>query len=133
MLDIAGLPIPSFMQGKSFKPLLEGKKTQWREDFLYHYPLEVDLSKMPPAEKDAFYKQWKKLDMDPNPLLVPENMAVRTKQWKYITYPGIDEIDELYDLIKDPYEMTNLASDPKHADVVKKMKARLARLVEETK
>jgi arylsulfatase A-like enzyme len=133
MLDLAGVPIPSYMQGKSFKPLLEGKKIGWREDFLYHYHLEVDVAKMPPEQRDAFYKQWKQNAMDPGPLLVPENQAVRTKEWKYITYPGIDEIDELYNLKNDPYEMKNLASDPKYADVVKKMKVRLAQLIEETK
>lgn len=32
---------------------------------------------------------------------------------------------ELYDVRKDPYQMTNLAGDPKHADVVKKLEAQL--------
>ncbi len=131
LLDLAGLPIPSYMQGKSFKPLLEGKTVKWREDFFYRYHLEVDLAKMSPERKEAFQNMWKR--MDPGPLLTPASMAVRTKQWKYITYPEIDEIDELYDLSNDRYEMKNLASDPKYADVVKRMKTRLARLIEETK
>lgn len=131
LLDLAGLPVPSYMQGRSFKPLLEGRRVRWRDDFLYHYHLEVDLAKMPPEKKEAFMKLWK--GMDPGPLFTPENMAVRTREWKYITYPGIDEIDELYDLRKDPYEMKNLASDPKYGDVVRKMKKRLDQLVEETR
>ena len=65
-------------------------------------------------------------NLDPGPLLIPENMAVRTREWKYITYPGIHDIDELYNLKNDPYEMKNLALDPKYADVLKKMKARMA-------
>jgi hypothetical protein len=63
----------------------------------------------------------------------PENMAVRNNEWKYITYPGTSEMDELYNPVKDPYEMKNLISDPKHADVVKRMKTRMTQLVEETK
>lgn len=131
LLDLAGVPVPSYMQGKSFKPLLQGKNIKWREDFLYHYYLEFDLSKMSPEQKAGFEKMFKNLD--PGPLLTPENMAVRTKEWKYITYPGIHDIDELYDLRNDPYEMKNLALDPKSADVLKKMRRRMAQLIEETR
>jgi N-acetylglucosamine-6-sulfatase len=131
MLDLAGVQIPPSVQGRSLRPLLEGKKPEWREDFLYHYYLEIDLSKMSPQEKDAFDKQWKKLSMDPGPLLVPETMAVRTRAWKYIAYPGTTETDELYDLKTDPYEMKNLISDPKQAERITNMKARLAQLVKE--
>jgi N-acetylglucosamine-6-sulfatase len=133
MLDVADVPIPSYMQGRSFKPLLEGKKTPWREDFLYHYHIEIDLSKMTPQERADFDRKWRSQGLDPSPLLVPENLAVRTKEWKYITYPGIKETDELYNLTSDPYEMKNRISDPKCADVVRRMKTRLTQLVEETK
>jgi N-acetylglucosamine-6-sulfatase len=131
LLDLAGVPIPSYMQGQSFKPLLQGKNIKWREDFLYHYYLEFDLSIMSPEQKAGFEKMFKNLD--PGPLLTPENMAVRTKEWKYITYPGIQDIDELYDLRNDPYEMKNLALDPRSADVLKKMKTRMVQLIEETR
>ncbi len=133
MLELAGVSIPSYVQGKSLKPLMQGTKTSWREDFLYHYHLEIDLSKMTDKERQDFDKQWSRLGMDPAPLLVPENMAVRSKEWKYITYPGTSETDELYNVLKDPHEMKNLISDPKYADVAGKMKARLAELVDETK
>ena len=37
-LDIAGAPVPSGMQGQSFKPLLLGeKKLKWRNSLYYHY------------------------------------------------------------------------------------------------
>jgi N-acetylglucosamine-6-sulfatase len=132
MLELAGIPIPPYVQGKSLKPLMEGKKTPWREDFLYHYHVEIDTSKMSAAEKNDFFKKWKAQGMDPNPLIVPDNCAVRNKEWKFITYPGINETDELYNIVKDPYEMKNLISDPQCADIVKKMKARLAQLIKET-
>jgi arylsulfatase A-like enzyme len=41
------------------------------------------------------------------------NHAVRTEGWRYIRYA--DGGEELYDETNDPYEWTNLASDPKHA------------------
>jgi N-acetylglucosamine-6-sulfatase len=131
LLDLAGEPIPPYIQGRSFKPLLQGKSIKWRDDFLYHYYLEIDLAKMRPEQKERFNKMWK--NMDPGPLLTPENMAVRTREWKYITYPGINDMDELYNLKNDPYEMKNLALDSNYADVLNTLKARMARLVEETK
>jgi arylsulfatase A-like enzyme len=49
------------------------------------------------------------------------NHAVRTEGWRYIRYENGDE--ELYDETSDPYEWTNLATDPAQAA----RKAELAR------
>jgi arylsulfatase A-like enzyme len=109
LLDLAGVPIPSDMQGRSWKPLLQGKHPKWREDFLYEYFIDAEY-----------------------PNAVPVIKGVRTTRWKYISYPEIHDVEELYDLKNDPQEMHNLALDPKHADVLNDMKVRLARLLKET-
>ncbi len=109
LLDLAGAPIPADMQGRSWKPLLQGKHPKWREDFLYEYFIDAEFPKAVPLIK-----------------------SVRTTRWKYISYPEINDTEELYDLRNDPYEMRNLAQDPKHSGVLKDMKARLARLLKET-
>ena len=44
------------------------------------------------------------------------NHAVRSDRWRYIRYS--DGTEELYDHDNDPWEHTNLASDPKHAEVI---------------
>jgi arylsulfatase A-like enzyme len=48
-----------------------------------------------------------------------------TDRYKYVANRG--QLDELYDLEKDPYELTNLVSDPGYRDVLSDMQARLVR------
>jgi len=110
LLDLAGVAIPSIIQGRSLKPLLEGRKPRWREEFLYEYFVDAEYPKN-----------------------TPKIHAVRTRDWKYISYPELNDVEELYDLRNDPYEMRNLAQDPRYARKLREMKSRLARLLEETK
>jgi hypothetical protein len=51
----------------------------------------------------------------------------------YSTYPDIEDLDELYDLQNDPYEMTNLAILPEYAPLLKKLNKKLEELKKETR
>ena len=57
---------------------------------------------------------------------------VRTKDWKFVTDPGSDDLDELYDLIADPWELTNVANDPANGSVISEMRALLMEWATET-
>jgi len=105
ILDFAGLPIPSQMQGQSWRPLAEGKQVPWRKAWLYEYF----------AEKQRNSR-------------VPDIVAVRTESAKLITYPGHDDWTELFDLKNDPYETRNLYRDPAAATLRAAMEAELERL-----
>jgi len=108
ILDMAGVEAPAIMQGQSVLPLFNKKvQTPWRDSFLFTY--------------------WR--DLIPT---LPRIECVRTERYVYSTYPDIDDVDELYDLEKDPCEMTNLANLPEHAPLLKKMQHRLEQVKEET-
>lgn len=105
ILDLAGLPTPSDMQGRSFKPLLQGKAAAWRTGFFYEY----------------FY--------DP-PFPVPTLFAARTEDMKYIRYENDKLPKELYLLKSDPREQLNLAADHKYGAQKSRMADELDRLRE---
>lgn len=50
---------------------------------------------------------------------------VRTAAWKYVRDPMGDR-DELYDLVNDPWELHNVATNPDHRDVVADLQLKLA-------
>jgi N-acetylglucosamine-6-sulfatase len=55
--------------------------------------------------------------------------AVRTDQYKYIRYEDLEGMDELYDLIADPYEMDNIVAAENSDVIVMIMNEELDRLI----
>src|SRR3954470_7392778 len=109
LLDLAGAKIPSNMDGRSWAPLFRGDVKDWRKSALFEYVWE---------------KQYPR---------VPTWQAVRTDRWKFIHYDGVQDMDELYDLTADPYEMKNLIHDDAQQAQLKELQDELRRLIEATK
>lgn len=107
-LEMAGVKMPKQMQGQSFLGLMEGKKLPWRKEFFYEYYWEFNFPQ------------------------TPTQYAVRTDRYKYIRSHGVWDIDQLYDLEKDPYEINNLIRDPQHQELAKDLNARLWKWMENT-
>ncbi len=101
IMEAMGLQKPPHMDGLSFLPLAEGKKVPWRKYFLYVY-------------------YWEK-----NYPQTPTMFAIRSDRYKYITYYGVWDVDELYDLQNDPNEMKNLLYDPQYKALGKQMENKL--------
>ncbi len=108
ILDVAGLETPDRMDGKSFLPILQGKKISWRDSAFYEYYWERNFPHTPTTH------------------------GVRTGRYKYIHYHGIWDIDELYDLKDDPEEMNNLIDRPEHQKLVKQLNSRMFEWLEKT-
>jgi arylsulfatase A-like enzyme len=104
LLDVAGLPIPQWMHGKSLKPLLTGKQQNLKRDYLYYryYEYPVDHSVLP-------------------------HIAIRGYRHKLIYFHTANEW-ELYDLRADPAEQKNLAQSTAHQKVFAQMKSELLKL-----
>jgi arylsulfatase A-like enzyme len=111
ILDLAGVEIPSTMQGRSLAPLLEGKEPSpaWRNDWFY-----------------AFYEY-------PGPNMVPKNRGIRTERYKLIEYWEQEPKEyELYDLQSDPGERHNLYGAPEYAGLTRQLLNRMYELGKET-
>lgn len=107
MLDVAGLPVPQDMQGKSLLPLFDGSTENWRDAIYYHY-----------------YEY-------PGIHMVKRHYGVRTSRYKLIHfYYDVDEW-ELYDLEKDPQELKNVYGDPAYTTVQAELHQRLRELMQQ--
>lgn len=95
ILNLAGIKIPSYMQGESMVNLLKGRKeNNWRKSFLFEYYLDT---------------YW--------PYAGPNQIAVRTENYKFVDSFLKNDIDELYNLKTDPGEMDNLINNSNY-DVI---------------
>jgi N-acetylglucosamine-6-sulfatase len=108
ILELAGIKKPAQMQGTSFLPLLKSKETQWRHKIFYEYYWE-----------NAFPQ-------------TPTQYAVRTDQYKFIRSQGSWDIDELYDIKNDPFEVNNLIRSPEHQVIAKQLNKELWYWLEKT-
>lgn len=114
-LDLAGLPVPEFMQGRSLAALLRGESPKdWRTSFYYRY-----------------YH-------DPGHHNTVAHLGVRTATHKLIHYWKQDAY-EMFDLTKDPTEQHNLlhsqadAGQPEITAKFAELKAEITRLKMEYK
>jgi len=115
-LDLAGVEIPSSMQGRSLRPLLNGRIPDgWRTSMYYRY--------------------WEHMS---RPHHVASHYGIRTHRYKLIYYYGkaLGMTDgaptppewELFDLEQDPQELNNVYHLPEYAGIVRELKEELARL-----
>jgi arylsulfatase len=79
LLDLAGVPVPDFMEGMSLAPLLRGEQLEREREYIT-------------GECGGLY----------------HNLWIVTKRWKYIWFPATNE-EQLFDLQNDPGECHDLS------------------------
>jgi len=112
LIELAGGRPGAQIQGRSLLPLFAGRRKGWRNAFLIEYWAENAMS-------------W---------LIGMTYKAVRTQRHKYIHWVnrGIaGELDELYDLDRDPYELRNLNRSRAYAPTRERLRRQLRRLIGE--
>jgi len=121
LLDCAGIETPSYMQGRSFLPILRGRTPRdWRQEVYYRYWMHMSHFAIP-AHYGIRTKRYKLIYYYGEPLGQPGTEFIRSGIKGFPTEPEW----ELFDLEKDPREMHNRASDPEYATVFAALKQRL--------
>jgi arylsulfatase A-like enzyme len=106
ILELAGVESPIEVQGRSLVPLLKGQEPDdWRKSIYYQY-----------------YEY-------PGAHSVRRHQGVRTETHKLIHFYRLG-FWELYDLVKDPDEMTSVYNDAAYQDVKAELKEELRRLIQ---
>lgn len=106
LLDAAGLRYTkNEVHGQSILPLVTGKETTWREDLMCE-------TQGHGYGEDVMAR------------------VIRYRNWKYVKTK--DDVEELYDLDRDAFELNNLACDGGHKEVLEDMRRRLDRWQNET-
>jgi arylsulfatase A-like enzyme len=104
LVDVCGLPLPSGLEGTSFKPLLDDPRRPWKKAAFSQYPRNV-------AGRGRGM-----------------GYTIRTDRYRLVEWsvPGKDfRAYELYDHRADPGENVNLAQRPEHAATIKELAAAL--------
>lgn len=108
ILEMAGIKMPSYMQGTSLVPLLKGEQPKWRDRVFYEYYWENNFPQ------------------------TPTQFAVRTDQYKFIRTIGTWDINQFFDIQKDPFELNNLIRSPQHQETIKKLSEEMWDWLEKT-
>ncbi len=108
ILELAGVTAPTWMDGRSFLPVLRGDDTPWETELLYEYYWEYAFPHTPTV------------------------FALRGDRYKYIYYHGVWDLNEFYDLRTDPRERRNLIDVPAYKELIEAMRDRMWERLEST-
>jgi arylsulfatase A-like enzyme len=100
LCSYAGIDPPGGLPGGSWRPLIRGEASEWRD----YVPVETVL--------DSPGAGWARM--------------IRTERYAYHLYASGRHREQLYDLEADPGQMVNLAVESRYADVLHEHRQRLA-------
>ena len=123
ILDFANVPIPEGMQGRSLRPLMEGKSSDdWRSSIYYaYYENSWELRGKGDEAMAEPYRYF-------TPHRIGPHRGVRTERYKLIEYYSEGGYWELFNLYNDPHELKNLYGEKAYAEIGADLKRELMRL-----
>lgn len=120
LLEIAGVPPPGSLQGRSYLPILQGRPYTPRQEIFAELgdidPMRAIRTR---THKLIFNVRSHKTQSPPSAEIM--DLVATVPDWLTRRRP----LAELYDLVHDPLEMQNLWKDPACADIQADLKARL--------
>ncbi len=139
-IDYAGGTIPGYMQGRIFF----GKNKEAEPDYLFalrdRHNVKIDRSRSVRSKQYKYIRNF-----------MPENIYWEMSLNNVAAAKAMEKLfekgelpphqaaffkekpeEELYDLVKDPYELDNLAEDPEHSEVLEQMRAALDQWIIDT-
>ena len=123
LLQLQGLERPQAMQGRPLPTVTDAppREAAFSEYGAGGAPFGLaDLAKLPqPYGRQTLLKtlRWREAE--------GRRKMVRTQRWKYVHDP-MGDLDELYDLVNDPWELENVAARAEHQAVMADLRLRLA-------
>ena len=130
--DVIGIDHPDWLQGQSLLPLAGGKVERLHDEIFgevnYHAAYEPQRS----VRTDR-WRYIRRYDSFGKPILANCDDGLSKDVWLRYGWPEQDTVPEqLYDLVFDPQERHNLATDPRYAQTLEQMKGRLERWMRAT-
>jgi iduronate 2-sulfatase len=111
LADLAGLPAPSELTGKSLRPLLQNPEAAWDK------PALTQVSRGTPTLTGEKTKNRGAM-----------GYSVRTERYRYTLWDDGRGGEQLFDYTTDPDELKNLADDPTQQKLKTELKATLEKL-----
>jgi N-sulfoglucosamine sulfohydrolase len=127
LCDYIGLPHPTWLQGKSFLPVLAGQVAEVNEEIFgevnYHASYEPKR-----AVRTSRWKYIRRFGDRRTPVLPNCDDSPSKDLWLRAGWASqVLDTESLYDLLFDPTEHSNLINDPGHTDAAREMRDRLHR------
>lgn len=129
-LELAGLPVPAYAQGRSLLSILAGDPDAQRETVFCQGGVERELIARPASTAGLNGYAVKQQVLIDAPVTMLRAKMVRSKTHKLVYRLSGDH--ELYDLTADPDELVNRYGDPALASVQAELHERLLRTLIET-